>query len=233
MSDIRISKRIIDQIKPTGREFVVWDSDLKGFGVRVRPNGTKSYIVSYRAGTGREAPTRKLTIGAIGKLTPDQARNEARRAIAAVAMGSDPAADKASIRRSLTIDELGQAFLEEHVRPKRKAATAYIYEHAIKTHIARHLGHIRIDQLTRPMVANFHLHMKQTPSMANYALAVIASMYSFAQKRRYVAEGANPAARIEKYAEQHRQRFLTGDELSKIGEALREARNCRHPMGRR
>jgi integrase len=223
VSNTRISKRTVDQIKPTGQEFVVWDSDLKGFGVRVRPNGTKSYIVSYRAGTGRAAPTRKLTIGPIGKLTPDQARNEARKAIAAVAMGSDPAADKGSVRRSLTIDELGRAFLEEHVRPKRKAATAYIYEHAIKAHIARRLGHVRIDQLTRPIVANFHLHMKQTPSMANYALAVIASMYSFAQKRGYITEGANPAARIEKYPEQHRQRFLTGDELSRIGEALREA----------
>jgi hypothetical protein len=51
VSSTRISKRIVYQIKPTVREFVVWDSDLNGFGVRVRPNGAKSYIVSYRAGT--------------------------------------------------------------------------------------------------------------------------------------------------------------------------------------
>ncbi len=231
MSDIRISKRIVDQIEPTGREFVVWDGDLKGFGVRVRPNGSKSYIVNYRAGTGRQAPTRKLTLGAIGKLTPDQARNEARKAIAAVAMGNDPAADKISTRHSLTIGQLGQEFLEEHVRPKRKTSTAYIYEHAIKTHITPQLGQIRVDRLTRTMVANFHLQMKRTPSMANYALAVIASMFSFAQKRGYVAEGASPAARIEKYPEQHRQRFLTGDELSKIGDALREAETVGIPWG--
>lgn len=223
MSDTRISKRTLDQIEPTGREFVIWDADLKGFGVRVRPNGTKSYIVSYRAGNGRRAPTRKLTIGSIGKLTPDQARTEARKVIAAVALGDDPVVDKRAEQKSLTVAELGRAFLEEHVQPKRKPATAYIYEHAITAHITPCLGHIRVDQLNRTMVANFHLRMKARPSMANYALAVVASMFSFAQKRGYVTEGANPASRIEKYPEQHRQRFLTHEELAQVGDALREA----------
>ena len=223
VSEIRISKRTIEQIEPIGREFVLWDSDLKGFGVRVRPNGAKSYIATYRAGSGRKAPVRKLTIGTVGKLTPDQARAEARKALAAVAMGKDPAAEKGTRRRAMTIAELGQAFLEGHVRPKRKASTAYIYEHALKAHIAPHLGNVRIDQLTRTMVARLHIDLRRTPSMANYALAVVASMYSFAQQRGYVAEGTNPATRIEKYTEQHRQRFLTSEELSRIGDALREA----------
>ncbi|HEY1979304.1 MAG TPA: tyrosine-type recombinase/integrase [Xanthobacteraceae bacterium] len=223
MSDARISKRVVDQIEPTGREYVVWDSDLKGFGVRVRPNGAKSYIVSYRAGTGRKAPSRKLTLGAIGKLTPDQARQEAKKAIAAVAMGKDPVTDKAAGRLSITVEDLSRAFFEEHVKPKRKVATASIYEHALEKHIIPELGRIRVDRLTRPMVASFHLRMKRTPSMANYAIAVIASMFSFAQKQGYVVEGTNPAARIEKFPEQHRQRFLTSDELSRIGDALREA----------
>jgi integrase len=223
VSEIRISKRTIDQIEPIGREYIVWDCDLKGFGVRVRPNGAKSYIAMYRAGSGRKAPLRKLTIGTVGKLTPDQARGEARRALAAVAMGKDPAAEKGTRRRAITVAELGQAFLEEHVRPKRKASTAYIYEHAISAHISPHLGNIRIDQLTRTMVAKLHNDLRRTPSMANYTLAVVASMYSFAQQRGYVSEGTSPAIRIEKYTEQHRQRFLTSEELSRIGDALREA----------
>jgi integrase len=223
VSENRISKRIVDQIEPTGREFVVWDCDIKGFGVRVRPNGAKSYIVSYRAGTGRKAPCRKLTLGAVGKLTPDQARNEARKAIAAVTMGGDPVADKTAARKSLTVAELGRIFLDEHVRPKRKPATAAIYDHAMKKFIAPHLGHIRVDQLTRPTIASLHRRLSATPSMANYTLAVIASMFGFAQRRGFVVDGANPAARIEKYPEQRRERFLTVEELSRIGEALRES----------
>jgi hypothetical protein len=108
--ETRISKRVVDQIEPTGREFVVWDGDLTGFGVRVRSTGAKSYIVSYRAGTGRKAPVRKLTLGAVGKLTPDQARHEAKKAIAAVAMGKDPVSDKATGRLSMTVEDLSRAF---------------------------------------------------------------------------------------------------------------------------
>ncbi len=64
--------------------------------------------------------------------------------------------------------------------------------------------------------------LRRTPDMANYAHAVVAGIYAFAQRRGYVAEGADPAARIEKYAERRRRRFLTSEELSRIGDALRD-----------
>ena len=59
--------------------------------------------------------------------------------------------------------------------------------------------------------------------MANYSLAVISSMYGFAQRRGFAPEGLNPASRIEKYKEEQRERFLTVDELGRLGDALREA----------
>jgi hypothetical protein len=56
MPELRITKRVVDGLEPKAREFAVWDSKLPGFGVRVRPSGTMSYVVVYRAGTGRGAP---------------------------------------------------------------------------------------------------------------------------------------------------------------------------------
>jgi hypothetical protein len=56
MTDGRITKRIVDGLKPQAKEFAVWDSNLPGFGVRVRPTGAMSYVVVYRAGSGRGAP---------------------------------------------------------------------------------------------------------------------------------------------------------------------------------
>jgi hypothetical protein len=56
MSDRRITKRVVDGLRPQVREFAVWDSKLPGFGVRVRPSGAMSYVVVYRAGSGRGAP---------------------------------------------------------------------------------------------------------------------------------------------------------------------------------
>ena len=58
MDGKRITKRLVDSLTPAGTEYFVWDSKLAGFGLRVQPTGEKSYVVKYRAGSGRKAPTR-------------------------------------------------------------------------------------------------------------------------------------------------------------------------------
>ena len=116
----RITKRLMDSLKPSGDDRFVWDDTLIGFGVRVQPTGAKSYVVKYRAGSGRGAPTRRVTLGRIGTLTPDEARALARKMLGAVAHGSDPAALRAAERRASTFRELAEIFLVEHVEAKRK-----------------------------------------------------------------------------------------------------------------
>ncbi len=69
----RITKRMINTLQSNGSEFTAWDDTVSGFGVRVRPTGAKSYVVVYRAGTGRGAPVRRYTIAAVGKITPERA----------------------------------------------------------------------------------------------------------------------------------------------------------------
>jgi hypothetical protein len=78
MADGRITKRVVDGLKPQAKEFAVWDSKLPGFGVRVRPTGAMSYVVVYRAGSGRGAPVRRFTIANVGKVTPEAARGRAK-----------------------------------------------------------------------------------------------------------------------------------------------------------
>ena len=76
----KITKRSVDALRPgpEGREAVIWDTEVKGFGVRAQRSGSKSYIVHYRAGTGRGAPLRKVTIGKHGSpWTAEAARREA------------------------------------------------------------------------------------------------------------------------------------------------------------
>jgi hypothetical protein len=62
----------VDALKSDGSEFTVWDETVTGFGVRVRPTGAKSYVVVYRAGSGRGAPVRRYTIAAVGKIAPER-----------------------------------------------------------------------------------------------------------------------------------------------------------------
>jgi hypothetical protein len=92
----KITKRTVDALRPIadGREAVLWDGDLKGFGVRVQRGSVKSYILHYRIGAGRGARLRKLTIGKHGSpWTAETARAEAKRLFALVA-----AADRVSAR---------------------------------------------------------------------------------------------------------------------------------------
>ena len=75
---IKITKRVVDAIKADGTDFYVFDTELIGFGVRVRKTGGMSDVARYRAGSGKHAPVRRVTIAKVGKVTPDQARERRR-----------------------------------------------------------------------------------------------------------------------------------------------------------
>ena len=223
MADRRITKRVVDELRPQAREFAVWDSKLPGFGVRVRPTGAMSYVVVYRAGSGRGAPVRRYTIANVGKTTPEAARRRAKAILGAVAHGHDPAGEKATERGTLTVSGLVDRFMSEHVEQKRKPGTAVFYRHLLDKVIKPELGATKADKVTRTQVARLHGKLKATPFQANRVLAVVGSMYTFAARSGIVAEGINPARRIEQYKERCRERFLTGAELERLGSAIREA----------
>jgi integrase len=218
----RITKRLVDSLKATKRDYYAFDTDTIGFAVRVRATGGMSYIVQYKAGSGRGAPTRRVTLGAVGKMTPEQARKAAGKVLGSVAHGEDPAADKANERRSLLIGDVIEAFLAEHAEAKRKASTAAWYRDGLERIVMPAFGGMKPDTVTRQDVARLHSSLRETPVQANRVLAMIGALYGFAAKAGYVAERYNPARGIEKYREQARDRFLTREELARLGDVLRE-----------
>jgi integrase len=225
----RITKRTVDALKSSGSEFTLWDNAVTGFGVRVRPTGAKSYVVVYRAGAGRGAPVRRYTIAAVGKITPERARTRAKIVLGAVAHGHDPANQKTDERGTPTLAEMADRFMADHVRPKRKAATAEFYRDILDRIVKPALGSTKADKLTRMQVGRLHSSLSDTPFQANRMLAVVGSMYAFAGSAGIVSEGINPARGIDKFKESSRERFLTGDELERLGGAIREAETAGIP----
>ena len=162
----KITKRAVDALRPAadGRELVLWDIDLAGFGVRVQRGGAKTYILKYRAGKGCAAPLRKLTIGKHGSpWTPDQARAEAKRLSGLVAHGKDPADARASAKAAPTVADLAQRFLVEHAEAKRKASTAAEYRRLLEKVILPALGMRKVADLTRAEINKLHHANRSTP----------------------------------------------------------------------
>src|SRR5262249_40350245 len=199
MSRSRITKRLVDGLRPNEREYFSWDSDLAGFGLRVQPSGAKSYVLKYRAGSGRSAPTRRITIGSVGKLTPDQARAVARKTLGAVAQGADPASERVMEKRSPILRELAELFLNQHVVAKRKGSTAAHYRGILDRLVLPKLGSRKAEKVTTDEMACIHLELRDHPYQANRMLAVIGSMYSFGARRKMLPLGTNPVRGIEKY----------------------------------
>jgi len=222
----KISKRVVDTATATkGDELWVWDVELKGFGVRVRPNGRKTYVLEYRPGRrGRSAQKRRITIGSHGSpWTPDLARKEALRLLGLVASGGDPAADKAASKEVPLVADLAERFLREHIEAKRKASTAKEYRRLLEKFVTPTIGHKRVVDVSRPDILKIHSGLAATPYQANRVLAVVCSLFNIAIVAGDRAQGTNPTAGIEPYPEKKRERILSAQELGWFGEALADA----------
>jgi integrase len=219
----KITKRSVDALNLTagGVEAVLWDTELKGFGVRVQRGGAKSYVLHYRAGTGRGAPLRKLTIGRHGSpWAPEQARADAKRLLGLVAQGKDPAGAKAEANVAPIVDELAARFLDEHVEAKRNASTAREYRRLLEHVILPAIGKRKVADVTRREVERLHQTRRETPTEANRAVACLSTMFNIAERWGLRPDGSNPCRHVEKYPQRRRERFLSAEELARLGDAL-------------
>jgi integrase len=137
----------------SGRDIFVWDEELPGFGLRVKPSGAKSFIIQYRNESGR---SRRLTVGRYGVLTPEQARHEARLGLAEVTRGRDPAERRGADRRAVTVAALCRDYLTKaesgliitRRRKSKSSSTLYTDRGRIERHIIPLLGHRRVTDLS-------------------------------------------------------------------------------------
>ena len=221
---VKLTKRTVDTLAPKAKPYIAFDPDVRGFGVRIMPTGSKTFVVEYRpAPGGRSVPKKRLTLGRYGTVTVDQARKAATAALAHIRLGKDPQGEKARNRASLTVDDLIDLFTAGHVDAKLKGTTAQGYKIALEK-LRRVHGGVKAAQITRGQIAVLHAQMASNRYAANRFLAITSKLVSWASERGLLPEGhANPTARVEHYREQSRERFLTSEELARLGDALREA----------
>ena len=222
MATKTLTKRAVDALKPQKERYEVRDAELPGFLVRVAPDGAKTFSVLYRAGRGRAAQRRRLTLGRYGALTVDGARSLARRSLASVAHGGDPAADRAGAKHAPTVVMLGEPWLAD-VRIRRKLTTATEYARLWSRHVVPALGSKQVSAVTTAEIRRRHRSLSETPYLANRLVAMLGGFFTFATGEGVRPAHDNPAHGIEFYPERPRERFLSAAEFRRLGEALSRA----------
>jgi site-specific recombinase XerD len=236
----KITKWAVDNLAPKdAAEVVLWDSEIKGFGIRARRGGAKTYILQYRVGAGRNAPLRKLTIGRHGSpWTPQTARVEAKRLLGLVASGQDPAQARSAERRAMTVAELSDLYLAEGATHK-KPSTLKADRGRITHHIKPLLGQKLVAKITRADIERMMIDVKtgsraspppkdskrppgSLPTggagVAAQCVALVSTLLTFAIARALRSD--NPAKGIKKPPVRKMERFLSEEEIGRLAEAL-------------
>ena len=233
----RLSKRTVDSVPtPEAGESFLWDGELKGFGLRVKASGVRSYLVQYRTADGR---TRRCLLARHGVLTPEQARVLAVQKLADIARGLDPSAERREARRAMSVAELCDLYVEERLAT-RKASSVASAKADITNHIKPLIGQTRVAALTAEDVDHLLLAVATGKTAkrartrkrgvsrvsggrgaANAAVTTLCAALNFAIRRGIRPD--NPALGARKYPEKKLERFLAPTELARLGEVLSAA----------
>ena len=211
----KLTKTIIDALTPAGTDLWAWDSTLPGFGVRAQASGRKTYVARYRTHDGTQ---RKLTVGRCTDLTPDQARELARKAFARVAAGEDPATQRRAAREAPTVADLHAQYMRLHA-PYKKASSVRQDARNWRRFILPAMGQRKVDSITQADVQALHGSLARSPATANHVRALLSKAMNLG-----IAWGmrtqANPCQGVKRFKIRQRDRVLTSEELQKLHAAL-------------
>ncbi len=240
----KLTKRFVDSMKARDKDYVIWDDDLPGFGLRVFISGKRSYIIQYRA----EGRSRRYSIGLHGIWTPETARKEARAQLGKVARGDNPTEERQTRRNAITVGELAEQYmaamnasliLGKGGRPK-KQATIYTDIGRINGHIIPLIGQRKVQDLTKAnvtkmmndVIAGKTKAVRKTSNMrgksilrggrgtASRCVGLVGSMLTYAISLGIIEH--NVTHGIKKPKDRVRDRRLSEDEYRLLGAMLNE-----------
>jgi integrase len=214
----------IDQIRLLGDGQVLWDkgdrASVKGLHVRCR-GGRKTFFLYYRTRGGIQ---RKPKIGDFGDISLADARRAAKELLDSVITGNDPVAEWKKSKDGETINELFQKTYDDHWDEERfhNSGWAGQVKGIHRRYIEKQLGKKKVVDVTSEHLTLWKESLKHSPTSANRALAVLSTMFSYAELLKWRPQGTNPCQLIKRYKERKRKRYATEAELHGVFRILDE-----------
>jgi hypothetical protein len=243
---MKLTTRTVAALLPHAQgDTCVWDSELPGFGLRIKPTGVRSFIVQYR---NPSRVSRRITIGKFGVLTVEEARKLAKGVLADVVKGGDPAQKRSEERKAMSVHQLCRAYLEAADKglilgkrgQAKRASTRYVDQGRITRHILPLLGNRLVRDLTTPDIARFmrdvaagktaddaktklrgRAIVKGGRGTATRTVGLLGGMLSFAVSEGIIS--ANPARGVKRPADGRREVRLSAEQYNVLGQALIQA----------
>lgn len=214
---VRLTKAFVDGAAVDVGENVFWDAALRGFGLRVKGSGSKSYIVQYR--DRRSGRSRRKTIGQHGPLmTLHQARDIAKGYLADAMRGRDPVSEERARRDSFSMRDLANDYMAKHAMPKKRVRSAAMDKSLLDRLVLPAIGSRAVGAINHGDIQSLHNSLSDRPYQANRVLALLSKMFELSV--RWGWRGDNPVKGVPRFQEEKRYRWLSDAELERLMAAL-------------
>ena len=217
---VKLTERFVEGFPDPKKEIFLWEESFPGFGLRVLPNGAKAYQLQYRDPEGKSY---RITLGRYPTLGFDEARRLAREKLATALLTEAPTENRQVTQSQPTLAELADRYLREHAEVYKKSRSVHEDGRLLGKVILPRLGSEPVAGISRRDLAAFHASLLDTPVQANRALALLSKMFNLAEVWELRRDGTNPCRHLRKYPEKGRQRYLSTQELIRLGAVLTAA----------
>ena len=237
----KLTKTIVDAERPGVDQKFVWDTELKGFGLKIFPTGAKTFVFQYRTPEGK---TTRLTIGKYcDSLTADRARKLAKDKAYEVHAGHDPQGEKKARRNALTVGELLDLYVKSERFAGNAASTRSVDRGRMDRHLRPTLGNEFADNVTADQVAKAHraiadgktaarvktiarglAKVRGGEGTADKAILLLKTAYAWAVKNKFAKN--NPASDIKARQSGQRDTIMGGaDDYARLFTTLQTMEN--------
>jgi len=205
-----LTDRFINSVEPTGKRSLIFDDEIEGLALMIRPSGAKSWVFTWTE-NGRQ---RRVTLGRFPTWTVGKARTHAGRMRLKADVGEEVVAARGS-----SVGELIKEW-RKVVKLTRRPGTVVGYELAIDNYIVPTFGKDQPKAVTRNRIEAWHGEMAQTtPIQANRALGVLSAFMSWLEHDKLVER--NVCRGVRRCPENQRHVYLTAEQIASAHEALR------------